>query len=82
LACFGKSAVIDTAGLTGRNQPEAGSHVALMIGSCWSNAAGHKQQTGQGVSSLGSCAPGLIRIRSLTKTGRFTCWQNFLSDQV
>lgn len=64
------------------NQPEAGSHAALMIGSCWSNAAGHKQQTGQGVSSLGSCAPGLIRIRSLTKTGRFTCWQNFLSDHV
>lgn len=62
-------AVTGVSKLNGCDQPEAGSHVALMIGSCWSNAAGHKQQTGQGVSSLGSCAPGLIRIRSLTKRG-------------
>lgn len=34
------------------------------------------------VSPLGACAPGLIKIRTLIKTGNLTCWQGTLSDQV
>ena len=34
------------------------------------------------VSPLGACAPGLIKIRTLIKTGNLTCWQGPLSDQV
>lgn len=34
------------------------------------------------VSPLGAYAPGLIKIRTLIKTGNLTCWQGPLSDQV
>lgn len=34
------------------------------------------------VSPLGANAPGLIKIRTLIKTGNLTCWQGPLSDQV
>ena len=34
------------------------------------------------VSPLAACAPRLIKIRTLIKTGNLTCWQGPLSDQV
>ena len=39
-------------------------------------------ETVHGVSPLGACAPGLIKICTLIKAGNLTFWQGSLSDQV